>query len=285
MSYHLAMRSLQLSCSQRGVGTFVDSIEHALVGDHPAMQLQQRMLGVDAQRVSLTSISDRIGELLAVDLNPFGQMLRLATNDTSFKNAWDAYNDLGNVVSKIGFEENKSYALDCLDSNCSPSERMGVLSVHEKIRSGLHAVLINQLRRNKDERVRKSSLEDSKVSAVSRIFGAGQLILELAEFFEEFPKAKVSEACLRLSIHPRLLERRMLELGLSAVKLKRACMLSRASHEILWSNRSLSEIAQSCGYSHGAHLSHAVHCATGGMSPSILRSIVRCEPKTFAGKI
>ncbi|WAT87624.1 helix-turn-helix domain-containing protein [Delftia acidovorans] len=279
------MRSLQLSCSQRGVGTFVDSIEHALVGDHPAMQLQQRMLGVDAQRVSLISISERIGELLAVDLNPFGQMLRLATTDASIKRAWDVYNDLGNVVSKVGFEGEKSYTANVFDNHCSSNEKIVVLSVHEKLRAGLHGVLINQLRKNQNEAVRKNRLEDSKVSTVSRIFGAGQIILELTEFFEEFPKAKVSEACQRLSIHPRLLERRMLELGLSAVKLKRACMLSRASHEILWSNRSFSEIAQSCGYSHGAHLSHAVHCATGGMSPSILRSIVRCEPKTFAGKI
>lgn len=275
MSYHLAMRSLQLSCSERGVGTFVDSIEHALVGDRPAWELQQKMLKSDAQRVSLASISDRMGELLAVDLNPFGQMLRLATNDGSLKRAWDVYNDLGNVVSKVGFEGNKSHSVDLFDAQCSNSEKNNILSVHEKIRSGLHAILINQVRRNQDVRARKNRLETCKVSAVSRIFGAGQLILELAEFFEEFPKAKVSEACQRLSIHPRLLERRMLELGLSAVKLKRACMLSRASHEILWSNRSLSEIAVGCGYSHGAHLSHAVHCATGGMSPSTVRSFVQ----------
>lgn len=273
MSYHLAMRSLQISACQMGVNRFVECIEHSLVGDQPASQLKQQMLKSDSWRVSLMSVSERMGELLAVDLNPFGQAIRLANDEATIAKAWDAYNENGNVVSTVGFEGRN--AADALDFKDSKADARVILSTHEKLRSGLHWVLLNQILRNQDDTVRMRKIEDAKVSVVCRIYGVEQLVLELSEYFEEYPRAKVSQACQRLSIHPRFLERRMLEFGLSAVKIKRACMLSRATHEILWSNRNFNDIALSCGYSHGAHLSHAVHAATGGMSPSVIRGLMR----------
>ncbi len=273
MSYHLAMRSLQISACQTGVGKFADCIEHSLVGDQPAPLLKQQMLRSDSRRVSLLSISERMGELLAVDLNPLGQVFRLANSEITIAKAWDAYNENGNVVSKVGFEGRN--AADALDFKDSKADARAILSTHEKLRSGLHWVLLNQIRKNHDESVRARKIEDLRVSALCRIYGVDQLILELSEYFEEYPKAKVSDACQRLSIHPRFLERRLLEFGLSAVKIKRACMLAYATREILWSNKNFNDIARSAGYSHGAHLSHAVHAATGGMSPSLIRGIMR----------
>lgn len=271
MSYHLAMRSLQLSCLTPGVGSFVDCIEHSLVGDHPALQLKQQMLSADAQRITLTSISERMGKLIAVDLNPFGLCIRLASSEVSVSKAWDAYNKNGNVVAPVGF--NVKNSIVGLNFQGSKSEARVISANHEKVRYSLQGVLENQIRKNQDKTIRTRKTEDARVSAICRIYGVDQLVLELSEFFEENPKAKISDACQRLSIHPRFLERRMHDVGISAIKIKRACMLSLATHQILWSNRSFHDIAVRCGYSHGAHLSHAVHMATGGMSPSLIRGL------------
>jgi AraC-like DNA-binding protein len=267
------MRSLRLSCLAPGVGTFVDCIEHSLVGDHPAVQLKQQMLAGDTLRISLTSINERMGELLAVDLNPFGQLIRFASSDLTIANAWDAYNKNGNVVSAVGFDELN--APIALKFQASKSEVRSILSTHEKIRFSYQGVLMNLIRKNQDKVFRARKIEDVRVSAVCRIYGVNQLVLELSEFFEEYPKAKVSDVCQRLSIHPRFLERQMHDFGISAMKIKRACMLSLATHEILWSNRNFNEIAISSGYTHGAHLSRVVFVATGGLTPSVLRTLAR----------
>lgn len=278
MSYHLAMRSLQLSCLTPGVGSFVDCIEHSLAGEHPAWKLRLQMQTSNSYRLTLGSITDRLGELLAVDLNPVGHAFRLATNDLTYRRAWGFYNERGNVVSKVGYDGSRQLdeaALRETNLQATRAEKIIVAASHEKLFSSYHNVLLTQLHKNQDLVIRGRKLEDSRVSAVARIFGVGQLIAELSEFFEEFPAAKVSHACKKLSVHPRLVERRMNELGITAVKLKRACMLSRATHQVLWSNRSFSEIATNCGYTHGAHLSRVVFFATGGMTPSFLRSLTQ----------
>jgi AraC-like DNA-binding protein len=236
------------------------------------------MQTAECHRLTIGSVTDRLGELLAVDLNPVGHALRLAFDDVTYRRIWGFFNERGNVVSKIGYDGSRvpdHVELSEVELQSTRGEKKNVLDAHEKMLFSYQNVLLMQLRQNQDPRLRDWKLEDSKVSAVARIYGAGQLILELSEFFEEFPAAKVSDACRSLTVHPRLLERRMNELGMTAVKLKRACMLSRATHEILWGQRSFGEIAKNCGYSHGAHLNRAVYLATGGMTPSFLRSLVR----------
>ena len=278
MSYHLAMRSLQMSCSVPSVGTFVDCIEHSLAGEHPASKLQMQMQISERHKPSLNDVTDSLGQLLAVDLNPVGHVLRLARNELTFRRTWNFYNERGNVVSKTDFVGTSCVdepSASQIDLRASGGETKIVSDSHEKILSSYKDVLSRQLRNCHDLVSRGRRLEDSNVSAVARIFGMGQLISEFCEFFEEFPAANVGTACHKLAVHPRLVERRMRELGITAVKLKRACMLSRATHQILWGERSFNEIAIACGYTHGAHLSRAFSVATGGMTPSVLRSLVR----------
>ena len=278
MSYHLAMRSLQLSGSTTAVGTFVDCIEHSLAGEHPASMLQKQMQISESYKPTFTAVADSLSQLLAVDLNPVGHVLRLASNETTYRRTWDFYNERGNVVSKFEFSGTSYFdevPLRRVDLQTIRNERKIVSDSHEKILSSFHDVLSRQLRNCQDLVSRSRRLEDSRVSAVARIFGMGQLISEFCELFEEFPAANVSTACKLLSVHPRLVERRMKELGITAVKLKRACMLSLATHQILWSDRNLNEIAIACGYTHGAHLSNAFVVATGGMTPSFIRGLVK----------
>lgn len=255
----------------------MDCIDHTLLGEHPAWQLQQQMLKRENQSVSLNSLTDRLAGLLAVDLNPVGHLIRLATRNTTYQKTWNFFNDRGNVVRKSGYEgfSDLESAGAGADIGFSVREDAAISASHEKVLASYQTVLSSQLQRNQNIFIRARQMEDSKVSAVARIFAAGQLVQELSEFFEEFPRAKVSQACARLSIHPRMVERRMHELGMTAVKLKRACMLSQATHQVLWTNRAFDEIAVSCGFTHGAHLSRAVFSATGGMTPSLLRGLAR----------
>lgn len=264
------MRSLQLSCLTPGVGSFVDCIEHSLAGEHPAWKLQRQMQISDSFRLTIGSVTERVRELLAVDLNPVGQALRLATNDKTWRRVWAFYNERGNVVSKADYENCR-----LLESGMARGQKRTIANSHEKVFVSFCDVLAAQPRKNENSLVRVRQLEDARVSSVARIFGVGQLVAELSEFFEEFPAAKVGDACKMLSVHPRLIERRMHELGITAVKLKRACMLSRATHQILWSDRSFGEIALNCGYTHGAHLSRVFFFATGGMTPSVVRNLVQ----------
>ena len=274
MSYHLSMRNLQMSCLTPGVGSFVDCIEHSLAGEHPAWKLQRQMQTSDSLRLTLGSATERTRELLAVDLNPVGQAMRLATNDNAWQRMWSFYNERGNVVSKVDYKDQLGSEILIEGEQMTRAEKRIIANCHEKLRISLRDVLSAQPRQNESSLVRVRKLEDARVSSVARIFGVGQLVAELSEFFEQFPAAKVSDACKILSVHPRLIERRMHELGITAVKLKRACMLSRATHQILWSNRSFGEIALNSGYTHGAHLSRVIFFATGGMTPSFLRSLV-----------
>lgn len=271
MSYHVALRSLQLSQRTKGTGTFADCIQHGLQGDHPASKLRQQIQSSSNHRLAVNSLSDRIGELLAVDLNPVGQAVRLANNDATYHRVWDFYNHTGNVVDKVPYSKVRQY--DAGNQLSSHDGRMIEIVMHEKILEGYQNVLGLLLRSNQNHHTRINKIRDSRVSVVARIFKAGNIVVELGEFFEAFPHAKVSDACLKLGIHPRALERQLQEFGITAVMLKRACMLASASHEILWGERSFAEIAKRHGYTDGAHLGHSVAMATGGMTPSIVRSL------------
>ena len=271
------MRSLQLSCLTPGVGSFVDCIEHSLAGEHPAWKLQRQMQTSDSFRLTVGSVTERLRELLAADLNPVAHAVRFATNDNTWRRTWDFYNERGNVVSKADYENSRRSESGVLveDVQTTRAEKRIIANSHEKVLVSMCNVLATQPQTNENSLVRMRKLEDARVSSLARIFGVGQFVAELSGFFEEFPAAKVGDACKMLSVHPRLLERRMHELGITAVKLKRACMLSRATHQILWSHRSFGEIALNCGYTHGAHLSRVVFFATGGMTPSVLRNLVQ----------
>jgi len=278
MSYHLALRSLQRSCLTPGVGGFVDCIFHSLAGEHPAAKLQLQLQEADSRRLTLTNISDGLSELLAVDLNPVGNVLRLANNDLAYVRTWDFYNQVGNVVAKVGFDSIKraeAFHKKIASSHISRGEMVRLATSHENVAESYRQVLEVQLRKNSTPQNQIQRIEDSRVSTVARIFGMDALIVELSEYFEAHPKSKVSHACVSLGVHARTAERQLSQMGLTIVMLKRACMLSRATREILWSDRPYSEIAFRSGYTHAAHLGKAISFATGGMSPSFVRSLVR----------
>lgn len=277
MSYHLALRSLQLSVRQKGVGGFADCIDHSLAGEHSAQLLMAQIETPAVKAISGISLADAFGELLAVDVNPVGHAFRLARSETTYVKAWDFYNNQGNVISRIGYSCASGGNVAQLQAEYLSPARGGasfINSVHERMYSAYIDNFQTQVRKNHDGRVFGRRVEDSRVSAVARIFAVDPLIQELSYFFEEYPGAKVGQACQRLGIHPRLLERRMLGFGISAIKIKRACMLSQATQQILWSRRKFTDIATDCGYAHSAHLTQAISRATGGMSPSLLRNLV-----------
>jgi len=280
MSYHLAMRSLLIARRAVPAHRFSDCVHHTLVGDLPTEAMAREIRHTAHQSLSARALSERMAELMAVDLNPVGQVFRLARSEAVHQRIWDAYNRSGNVVAPVYFE-------DLSDGPQAPAP--GPLSLLSGLdRSAqvkaqdLHAHLLNSYktsfegrrRSNRAEAAWGGQLAEMRVSVLARILGAGPLVLELCEVFEAFPRAKVQEACARLGVHPRALERRMRELGITAMMLKRACMLTSATRHLLSTQQPLNEIARRHGYADGAHLSKAVSLATGGISASQCRSFV-----------
>lgn len=279
MSYHLALRSLLTARRAIGENRFADCVRHSLMGDVSAAHLRREFHQSAHQELTVTSITDRLGELLAVDLNPVGQVMRLSRTERAYHGVWDAYNQRGNVVARVAYGTGgrspashapTSDSFHRRRSACRTEERM-----HEHLLESYQSVLSVRLTGN----IRSSHrwldhVADARVSAVARILGAGQLVVELCQYFEMFPHAKVQDACLRLGAHPRTVERRMREMGITAVMLKRACMLASATHDILWTQRDFDDIAKRCGYTDGAHLCKTVSMATGGITPSMCRSFV-----------
>lgn len=279
MSYHLGMRSLLMARRAMPSHRFSDSVQHTLRGDIPTAAMGEEM-GLSAhQQLSHGSLSERFAELMAVDINPVGQVFRLARNKTAYQRSWDAYNRSGNVVAPVLFDDLQG---DIGATAAGPSPLGGHNRSAQLRARKLHEGLLNSYKTSFDRRLQSNQatsswvgqLKEMRVGVLARILGAGPLILELCEFFETFPHARVQEACIRIGVHPRTLERRMRELGITAVMLKRACMLASATSDLLSSERPLDEIARRHGYVDGAHLSKAVSVATGGISASMCRSFL-----------
>lgn len=198
---------------------------------------------------------------MAVDLNPVGQIVRMAKSEQVFVNVWQAYNAKGNVVARVPYSGQREGVQHHAPRN------------HEKILMGYQEVLAGVVRVNRNVAVWQSRLADNRVSAVAKILGAGNLLTDVAAYFECHPHAKVADACAELGVHPRTLGRRFREVNLTPVIFKRACMLTMAAHEVLWSDRPFKDIAASHGYCDAAHMNKAFAAATGGLSPSTLREL------------
>lgn len=279
MSYHLALRSLLTArraiCGDR----FADCVRHSLMGDVSAAHLRNELHQSTHKELTVTSISDRLGELLAVDLNPVGHVLRLSRTERAYHGLWDAYNQRGNVVARVAYGSGRRSPALHASSSCHVHHGQGARRIeermHERLLESYQSVTSARLLGNiRNSRSWSDHVADARVSAVARILGAGQLVVELCQFFEMFPHAKVQDACVRLGAHPRTVERRMRELGITAVMLKRVCMLTSATHDILWTQRDFDDIAKRHGYTDGAHLCKTVSMATGGITPSMCRSFV-----------
>ncbi len=219
-----------------------------------------------------------MGQLLYTDLNPIGQAIRLAKNESTFHRLWDRYNKGGNVIARIAYSGVKDgKTIDAIyrsqNQAATHEERMNEAGSHEKVLDAYRNALVIPLRSNQNAASWRDTLQDCRVSTVARVLTAGNLVVELSEFFESNPHARVADACRALGVHPRTVERRMHELGLPAVMLKRACMLSGATHDVLWSRDSFADVARRHGYADAAHLSRVVSIASGGLTPSMVRGL------------
>lgn len=261
MSYHLASRSLRLIERAPDVGGFADCLRFSLDGDVSSQTMQSQMCKPASHSATVSTVGQCIGELLAVDMNPIGQLVRLAKSEQVFVQTWQAYNSLGNVVAAVPY------------SGASDTSARSVHQNHDKLLLGYQEVLPRVVRVNADYQTWRSRLLDSRVSSIAKVLGAGSLLTDLALFFESHPRAKVSDACIELGVHPRTLERRFIEVGVTPVMYKRVCMLTMASQSVLWSDKSFKDIAEKHGYADAAHMSRAFSAATGGLSPSTLRAI------------
>lgn len=261
MSYHLASRSLGLIGRTPGAGSFTDCLRFSLNGVVSAQTMHMELCKSTSDSATASTMGQCVAELLAVDLNPVGQLIRSAKSVQSIEQTWHAYNRLGNVVAPVPF------------SGTSRGSTRSVSKNHEKLLLGSQDVLPRIVRVNANYQTWRSRLVDGRVSSIAKVLGAGSLLTDLALFFESHPRAKVNDACIELDVHPRTLERRFKEVGITPVAYKQVCMMTMASQSVFWSDKSFKDIAEKYGYSDAAHMSRAFSNATGGLSPSTLRSI------------
>lgn len=279
MSYHLSVRSLRVARSCSVAGGLNETLQMILGGDTPAVALKNEIGLSCYSDITSSSISEKFSFLMAVDLNPLGQIFRLAKSGQHYKNIWDTYNRYGNVVTDLPYQkiEEDTYTKGQLRVSFSDDSlmRRAEMRVYNLLQESFHSCSQGILSANKSDSALVEKISLMKVSSVAGIYNAKPVVQELAKYFETFPRANVADACYELGCSQRALERLMKELGLRTGTLKRACMVAGASTEIVNSQRSFAEIARRHGFHDTAHLTRSIACAAGGMAPSVLREIVR----------
>lgn len=272
MTYHISPRVLEMLARGAPKRPFADCIQHVLSGSQPANRQFQLVQALASKPPSVGVLERHIRELWTIDLNPIARLAHQLKSPLGAARIWNAYNAAGNVTTPSFFSlESKS--TEHLPKKILPSRTFQLIDLS----TTLIEILTEVLTRTTTRKTENSPLSSNPhVSTLARILGQEhRIVYEASLFFEAHPGANVAELSKALGCHQRTLERQFRHEGLTAVALKRACALVGASRD-LWAGASLAEIAYTWGYADQAHMSREISRATGGLSPSFLRSCLSC---------
>jgi len=270
MSYQAIPRVLEQQAGAAPPPSFADAVAAVLQCDLPAQRVAQavtRLGRVPGQ----AAVTQDLRGLLALDVGPTAQVFRRLASRQALVDMWNAYNTHGNVQAP-SMLQGQGDGLHCVFRfEQQQADRTLELMTHVWIE------ILQGLIQRRAERAPLSRPDGSaaSLSELARLMNAGSLVEDACTFFEVRPEAQVPDLARHLALHPRTLARRLDEVGLTPLALKRACALVGATRDLLETDLSLTTIAARHGYSDGAHLTRQVRQATGGFSPSELRRLVR----------
>lgn len=262
MSYSLPLRVLDAQNRTIYTHGWKEQIGNVLCSSVPAVYFQAKMGDYSGRVPTVTKLAEHWKELSIVDLSPTGRVVWNARAVGTVSAIWRAYTEYSDVIA----------ATDYTPQGLQP----------EKTISKVHQLLLDMYW----ESIDRSLVRNAQCSAhrgtpqldlrdVLRIYNAPVMVWETADYFLRNPLAKVADLYIHLALNPRTAERRFEWIGIRAISIKRACALTSATQQVLWSDLPLGQIAKRCGYTDGSHMHREFVRATGGISPAVYRACTR----------
>lgn len=274
MAYHLATRVLERVAGHKEKYLFADCVRYSLGADVP---LERHVAAGHAAkpRCPTAGVMERhILELFAIDINPVVQLLRRMESIPMAVDAWNAYNEAASIYAR--------WIVNTQGANpFRPSPKVDDPSTPYPgpcwdIGLSILDAFMGTVKRAQDEMGKLGPQPGLTVSELARVVGPHDAMLyEASLFFEENPGSNVTRLSRDLGCSRRTVERRFRDQGLTAIELKRACALAGATRAVLWDTASLTDVALIHGYADLAHMSKEIRRATGGLGPSLLRSLTK----------
>lgn len=267
LAYHLVVNALEGASGWTPRSRFASSVAHAINGHLPYSRYIAAGRTRERERASEGEIERLVRDWVATDLNPAIQMARSTSQLAKAVHVYNTYNSSAGLsvrttVSSVGPNSQSITKRDLLATDEDPAPcRIGSLMVLDYV--------INTVQRNERERLAPKIF--SLVDIAGYLGVAASAGGEAALVFEREGYIPVADVARKLGCHPRTLERRLREEGLTAEALRMATRLIRATSR-LRSTESLTTIAFDEGFADQAHMSRAFR-ASCGISPSTVRGL------------
>jgi AraC-like DNA-binding protein len=273
LAYHTVVNALEGRSGWTPISRFAASVTHAINGHlshhryHVAGKARKRAGAGEA------AVERDVRDWLTTDLNPVVQAVR-STKDTSRViegyNAYNASVQLGVQTQvatlKKGQTDNTLIVVARRPVTIEEDPelcRLGTVVVLHYLLDGVQ----------ENERRGQTGAVISLVDVASQLGVAHSAAAEVAQIFESEGPMPVAELARKLGCHPRTLERRLREEGITAEALRQASRLIRVTRR-LQSSDSLTAIAVEEGFSDQAHMTRSFRFSCG-MTPSLLRKVVQ----------
>lgn len=272
LAYHTVVHAMEGRSGWTPISRFAASVGHAING-HLSYS-RYHLAGKARKRAGAgeEAVERDVRDWLTTDLNPVVQAVR-STKDTSrVIEGYNAYNGSAHLgvqtqvsTLKRGQEDNTLIvaARRPVTTEDDPELcRLGTVVV-------LH-YLLDAVREN--ERRGRAGAVFSLFDVASQLGVESSAAAEVAQVFDVEGAMSLAELAGKLGCHPRTLERRLREEGITAEALRQASRLIRATRR-LHSADSLTAIAVEEGFSDQAHMTRSFRFSSG-MTPSLLRKVV-----------
>lgn len=270
LAYHVVVHALEARAGWTPARRFAAAVHHCLHGHLPYSRYLAAGAEARRQRTSESRVQRWVEDWLATDVNPVVQILgglTVPANTAWGLNAYTRSAYVG-VRTTIALPDTATPHLqvrrELLAGQHDPTLcRAGVLSTMESLLTRTHT---NALQAAPTGLRLLSDL--ARQLGVERLAGA-----QLAAVFEAQGPLPIPLAANQLGCHPRTLERRLREEGLTAEAVRQATRLLGAARA-LRAAENLTGIAHQHGFSDLSHMSRAFSEACG-MAPSLLRQLAR----------
>ena len=266
VAYHLVVNALEGRAGWTPMSRFAAVVAHALDGHLPHHRYRSAGRARKRDGASEGQVERAVEEWLAADLNPAIHFMRSMTALPSAFACYNAYNE----AVQLGV---RTRAAPQAGAGIAVRRVMrGAFEDVEPCRMATLAVLNAQMGAIGLNGAAGRAPKPKSLSGVAELLGvAGSAAADAALAFESEGHISVGELAARLGCHPRTLQRRLREEGLTAEGLRLAWRMVAATDR-LWSAASLTEIAFEMGFSDLAHMTRAFRSSCG-MAPSQLRRL------------
>lgn len=268
LAYHTVVHAMRGASGLDARQRFAAALKSAIAGHVPYAQYRDAATARRKQGANEWVVSRAVLDWLQTDLNPAIQTLRLVPNMAAALGGYNAYNECVSLAVKTTADSGERLRL-----------RRELSSVHrddDLCRAGSMAVVdwifteVTKRGSRTEPAAPRSSGECARYLGAER-FAAAQA-MQVLDSCGELSAPALAQS---LGVGIRTLERALAEDGLTPRILGMAARMNRAMN-LLQGDMPLASIAAEVGFSDQAHMTRSFKVASG-MSPSLLRAIVRAQ--------